>query len=255
EVAGASSFRAFVDRLTAEAERGDAAEAPVVEEGAEGVRIMSVHKAKGLEFPVVILCDPCAPAAPRLPSRFVDPARRVWAMPLAVPPGLHRPRLGGHQVVWWDPRSLELDREVENWMRERDLLLVDEGAARVAAQGHEQWQKRRSDTVERGQRPSLHVETATARASSTAAEAVELAAVEVRTSSPSVTARAGRWSISRPMRGRNPTRSTPRRSGSTAARSPRLPGCRRRVRCWRCDGTASATHPWSLFFYTLFWFM
>ena len=83
EVAGASSFRAFVDRLTAEAERGDAAEAPVVEEGAEGVRIMSVHKAKGLEFPVVILCDPCAPAAPRLPSRFVDPERKVWAMPLA----------------------------------------------------------------------------------------------------------------------------------------------------------------------------
>ncbi|TMA73500.1 MAG: ATP-dependent deoxyribonuclease subunit A [Deltaproteobacteria bacterium] len=277
EMAGASSFRAFVDRLTAEAERGDAAEAPVVEEGAEGVRIMSVHKAKGLEFPVVILCDPCAPAAPRLPSRFVDPERKVWAMPvagcapgelladapallqrdreevirvayvastrardllvapvvadeelqgwlaplnpvlhpapllrskagaapgcptfgneavidrpegaltaLAVPPGLHRPQSGGHQVVWWDPRSLELDREVENWMRERDLLLVDEGAARVAAQGHEQWQKRRSDTVERGQRPSLHVETATARASSTAVEAVELAAVEVRTSS------------------------------------------------------------------------
>src|SRR5207237_1072293 len=83
EAAGASSFRAFVDRLTAEAERSDAAEAPVVEEGAEGVRIMSVHKAKGLEVPVGILCDPCAPAAPRLPSRFVDPARRVWAMPLA----------------------------------------------------------------------------------------------------------------------------------------------------------------------------
>jgi ATP-dependent exoDNAse (exonuclease V) beta subunit len=83
EAAGASSFRAFVDRLDAEAERGEAAEAPVVEEGTEGVRIMSVHRAKGLEFPVVILCDPCAPAAPKNPSRLVDPARRVWAMPLA----------------------------------------------------------------------------------------------------------------------------------------------------------------------------
>ena len=83
ESAGASSFRAFVERLDAEAERGDAAEAPVVEEGSEGVRIMSVHKAKGLEFPVVVLCDPCAPAAPKTPQRMVDPARKVWAMQLA----------------------------------------------------------------------------------------------------------------------------------------------------------------------------
>ncbi|HEY4730367.1 MAG TPA: UvrD-helicase domain-containing protein, partial [Myxococcales bacterium] len=83
EAAGASSFRAFVDRLATDAERGDAAEAPVVEEGTEGVRIMSVHKAKGLEFPVVVLCDPCAPAEPRKPSRLVDAERKVWAMPLA----------------------------------------------------------------------------------------------------------------------------------------------------------------------------
>ncbi|HET9752070.1 MAG TPA: UvrD-helicase domain-containing protein, partial [Myxococcales bacterium] len=83
EADGASSFRAFVDRLEADAERGEAAEAPVLEEGTLGVRIMSVHKAKGLEFPVVILCDPCAPLAPKTPSRLVDPGRKVWAMPLA----------------------------------------------------------------------------------------------------------------------------------------------------------------------------
>jgi ATP-dependent helicase/nuclease subunit A len=68
-------------------------------------------------------------------------------------------------------------------MRERDLLLVDEGAARPAAEAHAQWQKRRGDTVERGQRPSLRVETATARAASSAAETVEVASVEVRISS------------------------------------------------------------------------
>ena len=83
ESPGATSFRAFVERLSAEAERGEGAEAPVVEEGAEGVRITTVHKAKGLEFPVVVLCDPCARAAPRNPTRLVDPARRLWAMPLA----------------------------------------------------------------------------------------------------------------------------------------------------------------------------
>ena len=54
---GATSFRAFVDELEARAERDEAGEAPVVEEGTEGVRIMTVHRAKGLEFPVVILAD------------------------------------------------------------------------------------------------------------------------------------------------------------------------------------------------------
>jgi ATP-dependent exoDNAse (exonuclease V) beta subunit len=41
--------------MEADAERGEADEAPIVEEGTEGVRVMTVHKAKGLEFPVVIL--------------------------------------------------------------------------------------------------------------------------------------------------------------------------------------------------------
>jgi len=275
EAAGASSFRAFVDRLASDAERGEAAEAPVVEEGTEGVRIMSVHKAKGLEFPVVVLCDPCAPAAPRKPSRLVDPERKVWAMPLAtcapaellddasgllqrdreegvrvayvaatrardllvvpaiadqepdawleplnaaiypapltrgppgvaagcppfgkeavldrpegvlgalaVPPGLHRPQTGAHEVVWWDPRALDLEREVENWLRERDLLLVDEGAARPTAQAHERWQQLKIAAIEEAACPSLRVDTATARSiSASAGEAVELASVEIR---------------------------------------------------------------------------
>ena len=90
EATGATSFRAFVDSLEEAAERGDASEAPAVEEGSDGVRLMTAHRAKGLEFPVVILADPTAPLVPTRPSRFVEPARRLWAMSLAgcAPPDL-----------------------------------------------------------------------------------------------------------------------------------------------------------------------
>jgi ATP-dependent helicase/nuclease subunit A len=83
EARGAISFRAFVDKLRGDLERGRQPDAVVVEEGTEGVRIMTAHAAKGLEFPVVILCDPTAPLAQRQPSRHVDAVRRVWLEPLA----------------------------------------------------------------------------------------------------------------------------------------------------------------------------
>ena len=78
----ASSFRAFVNKLERDAERGEADEAPIVEEGTEGVRLMTVHKAKGLQFPVVVLADPTCSAARDTPSRHVDSARRLWLEPL-----------------------------------------------------------------------------------------------------------------------------------------------------------------------------
>jgi ATP-dependent helicase/nuclease subunit A len=78
----ASSFRAFVEKLEADAERGEADEAPIVEEGTEGIRVMTVHKAKGLEFPVVILADPRCNATRDTPSRHIEQVRRLWLEPL-----------------------------------------------------------------------------------------------------------------------------------------------------------------------------
>jgi ATP-dependent helicase/nuclease subunit A len=53
-----------------------------MEEGVDGVRIMTVHKAKGLEFPVVILVDITAKDT-REPSKWVDQASGLSAMRLA----------------------------------------------------------------------------------------------------------------------------------------------------------------------------
>jgi ATP-dependent helicase/nuclease subunit A len=82
EVGGASSFRGFVERLRDQAERNEAADAPVLEDGSEGVRIMTVHKAKGLEFPIVVLADPTVPHTTK-PSRHLEPERGLCAVPLA----------------------------------------------------------------------------------------------------------------------------------------------------------------------------
>jgi ATP-dependent exoDNAse (exonuclease V) beta subunit len=51
----------------------------VLEEGAEGVRLMTVHTAKGLEFPVVILADMTANLAALEPDRHVDATRGLCA--------------------------------------------------------------------------------------------------------------------------------------------------------------------------------
>jgi ATP-dependent exoDNAse (exonuclease V) beta subunit len=76
------SFRGFVERLNEQSEREDGSEAPVLEEGTEGVRIMTVHSAKGLEFPVVILADMTANIASRRPDKHVKVDERLCAVRL-----------------------------------------------------------------------------------------------------------------------------------------------------------------------------
>jgi ATP-dependent helicase/nuclease subunit A len=101
EASGGLSFRGFIDRLQREADT-EAPEAPILEEGSAGVRIMTVHKAKGLEFPVVVLADPIANLGPRRASRYVDPESGLCAL-----------RLSG-----WSPHDL-LDHEAREVERER----------------------------------------------------------------------------------------------------------------------------------------
>jgi ATP-dependent helicase/nuclease subunit A len=130
EAGGGISFRGFIDELR-DAASAEAAEAPILEEGSDGVRLMTVHKAKGLEFPVVILADLTCRMSRGDASRYLDASRGLCAM-----------KIGG-----WAPRELH-DHEAEEVgcdqaegvrlayvaaTRARDLLVVP-------ALGDEPWE-------------------------------------------------------------------------------------------------------------------
>ena len=122
EASGGISFRGFIDQLLEDAEGARVAEAPVLEEGSDGVRIMTVHKAKGLEFPVVILADMTAKMARSPASRYIDPKRGLCAIRIA----------GWSPVELLEQESEELKRDEAEGVRiayvaatrARDLLVV-----------------------------------------------------------------------------------------------------------------------------------
>ncbi|MBL8910209.1 MAG: UvrD-helicase domain-containing protein, partial [Archangium sp.] len=248
----ATSFREVVEALQAEADEGGAPEAPIVEEGTDGVRMMTVHAAKGLEFPVVILAEPTANASRNEPSHWVDPERGLWVHPLAnciptelreheaevlardaeesvrltyvaatrardllvvpacgerrfestwteplypaiyprrgtehsprpapkcppfgvdtvldrkggmVPPetpmpGLHVCETGKNGSVWWDPKTLDLNREAPSGIEAAEALQDDsiESAKSIAA--FEEWKATRARAVLKGQKVSTEV--------------------------------------------------------------------------------------------------
>jgi ATP-dependent helicase/nuclease subunit A len=261
---GLISFRAFVDWLDEQALTGDVGDAPIMEEGVDGVRIMTVHKAKGLEFPVVVLVDITAKDA-REPSRWVNQSSGLSAMRLAgctpievqehadeetriekeeaarvlyvaatrardllvvcgvadvpyegwlatlnpvlypeegrsfspltkqpggcplfgednvvgrpqnsfrqkgsVSPGLHRPQVGEHQVVWWDPSILPRGSQGRTSTRLTEFLKEDDNKFRSeeGIRVHEEWQTQRKTVRQLAGKPEWTVVTATELAGS-----------------------------------------------------------------------------------------
>jgi ATP-dependent helicase/nuclease subunit A len=110
EVGGAAtSFRAFVEYLETEHESSDTGEAPILEQEGGGVQLMTVHKAKGLEFPVVILADLTAKLTGREGGdRYSDPARRLCAQ----------------RLLWCAPWELRDHAEDETKADEEEALRV-----------------------------------------------------------------------------------------------------------------------------------
>ncbi|MGH9373396.1 MAG: UvrD-helicase domain-containing protein, partial [Vicinamibacterales bacterium] len=102
ELGGGISFRGFVEELRTAAETAQAAEAPILEEDSDGVRMMTVHKAKGLEFPIVILADLTCRLSRAEAGRWIDPTGNLCAV-----------KLGG-----WAPTDLLL-HDAEEAARDR----------------------------------------------------------------------------------------------------------------------------------------
>jgi ATP-dependent helicase/nuclease subunit A len=256
ELSGGISFRGFVEELDAQAEKAESAEAPVLEEGAEGVRLMTVHSAKGLEFPIVILADMTANIAAADPDRYVDARERLcatrllrcapwelrdneaqerlreraegvrvayvaatrardllvvpavgdeeqdgWLGPLnkaiyparndyrspspaegcpkfgdasvidrpffsndepSVKPGLHSPRQGTHEVVWWDPRTLKLAAPPSMGLRQQDILAANPGENESPSlRVYRDWHEERDGITQTAQVKRFDVFTAT----------------------------------------------------------------------------------------------
>lgn len=259
EGGGGTSFRSFIDLLERDADAGTLAEAPLVEEGTEGVRLMTVHGAKGLEFPVVVLADITCNEIREPPERFIDPEHELCAVRIAgcapqelldhsedesrrereeatrllyvattrardllvvpvigdercdkwlgklnyvlhpdpndrrtairpapgcptfgddsvserpskappktksVMPGLHRPQVGTHRVVWWDPACLNLDVDEAMGLRQHRLLEADESGevSQEGVRAYEEWFVRRESMLKRGGTPLRRLVTAT----------------------------------------------------------------------------------------------
>lgn len=110
EIGGAAtSFRTFVEYLESEYEVGDTSEAPVLEQEGGGVQLMTVHKAKGLEFPVVILADLTAKlTGAQGGDRYTDVSRRLCAQ----------------RLLWCAPWELRDALEAEAQADEEEALRV-----------------------------------------------------------------------------------------------------------------------------------
>jgi len=122
EDTGGISFRGFVEQLLEDARTRRTPEAPILEEGSDGVRIMTVHRAKGLEFPIVIMADISANVAARKANRYVDSDKRLCASSLA----------GWSPLELLEHESSEVERDKAEGARiayvaatrARDLLVV-----------------------------------------------------------------------------------------------------------------------------------
>jgi ATP-dependent exoDNAse (exonuclease V) beta subunit len=139
EAGAATSFRSFIDNLDDQETAGESSDPTVFEQEGEGVRLMTVHKAKGLEFPVVILADLTCRLTSDRADRFVDASRGLCAQPL----------MGLRPWELLDPQNLAVEQRLNRdegeriayvaATRARDLLVVSAVGERQSDILDESW--------------------------------------------------------------------------------------------------------------------
>ena len=93
--AGGSSLRGFLDWIERQVvERARAVESPAPESDEDCVRIMTIHAAKGLEFPVVVLTGFGSAPNRNVDNVIVDRTSGQAEIELALPGGIHVPTPG-----------------------------------------------------------------------------------------------------------------------------------------------------------------
>lgn len=108
-------LRSFIDRAREEAEaKAREPEAPVELPGVPAVRLMTVHAAKGLQFPVVVACD----------LERVPPASGPDVLSDGDRVGLRVPRHGLHSVKAFAFAELDAERVAAAEAEERRILHV-----------------------------------------------------------------------------------------------------------------------------------
>jgi ATP-dependent exoDNAse (exonuclease V) beta subunit len=65
--------------------------------------------------------------------------------------------VGNHDVVWWDPAALPAGREAQFGVRQEDLLADEPQAEEAGVAAHQQWQKRRTELIEKGLVPAVEL--------------------------------------------------------------------------------------------------
>ncbi|HTU48499.1 MAG TPA: UvrD-helicase domain-containing protein [Bryobacteraceae bacterium] len=277
EVGGsATSFRAFVEFLETEYQTSGTSEAPVLEQQGDGVQIRTVHKAKGLEFPVVILADLTANlisseggdryikdklCAQRLlgwtPWELLDhsaeereaereegmrlayvAATRArdllviagvgakqyqgddsWLSPLydalyppddrwqvagaargcpkfgdstvlnvpfdqsnsvCIRPGRHFPKIGSHEVVWFDPKLLKLEVPKREGVEDENVLSGTDEQASAGLETYNRWKARREEFIAAGCMPAFNLRTAHNIRQATEAAHIEITYMDLR---------------------------------------------------------------------------